>query len=372
VSLELIDRLEPSQGFAPVLATFAGRVSRGRRLYFASTSGVRVPPPGRGRRYWVVSRALCRFFHVPLPADTDRAHYADAVALEIKRLSPFERTGSHLHVGAGFAAVWLWDQQEMQAAATAVGVDIDRARVLPEPALRPALAEGARLIEGLDGVEAQYWTDGALSASRWWPHLPDERAWVAFQRGASIPPDRLDAAVPEPLHLPWLDRPWTRSWGAGALSLSRLDLRLIAAGVAVAMLAAYGYEGARYLHAEHQAAALAREVAEQSAAMEPILASRTAALANLDAIQTLHRLDRFPGQLTLIARIAENLPPGRSRIEDWLYDRGQVELSIADDQPVDVVKLVRALEDSALFSGVVAERTGNNNTVRLHASVVPR
>jgi hypothetical protein len=244
--------------------------------------------------------------------------------------------------------------------------------VLPEAALRPPAAEAVRLTECLDGVEGQYWSAGALSASRWWPRLPDERSWIMFQRGASVPPDRIDRAVPTPLRLGWLDRPWTRTRNAPGFDLSRLDLRLFAAALVVVMLAAYGYQGAEYVRVRGNAAALARDVEMRSAAIDPILTARTGALDNLKAIRALHDLAPYPSQLALMARVAEFLPPDKSRLDDWLYDRGQLEISIADDQPIDVVRLVRSMEGSGYFREVAADRTGNNNTVRLRASVVPR
>lgn len=353
-------------------AVLAGRASRGARLYLESTDGVELPGSGRGRRLWVVSRGLCRFFRIPLLADASRTSQLDAIGLEIKRLSPFDETGSHLHLAAGFAGVWLWDRRATQTAAAAAGVDVLRLRIVPEPALRPASGAGLRLVEALDGVEGQYWSDAGLYASRWWPRLPDERAWLMFQRGASVPPAAIDPAVPEPLRLGWLDRPWTRTRHTGALDLAQIDLRLVAAGIALALLAAYGYFGARYLHVREDAAVVAAEIAARTAAIEPVLADRTQALDNLAAIGALRELDRYPSQLALVARVAQILPADGSRLEDWLYDRGHLELSIASDRPLDVVRLVRSLEGSGYFTGVAAERTGNNNTLRLHASTVGR
>jgi hypothetical protein len=247
---------------------------------------------------------------------------------------------------------------------------VGRLRVIPEPALLPPADRGVRLIEGCDGYEGQYWSDGGLSGSRWWPELPDERAWILFQRGASVKPDAMIFTLPMPLRLDWTDRPWTRIKRSGSFDLSRLDMRLVAAGIVVAVLAAYGYQGARYLRARLDSVAQEHEIAARTSAIEPVLTARTQALEDLAAIQVFRELNPFPSQLALMARVTEALPEGDTRLDDWLYDRGRLELSIASDKPLDVVKLVRSLETSGAFSGVAAERTGNNNTLRLHASVV--
>jgi hypothetical protein len=369
----LTEQLSGFSGALPRWGSLAAQMSRGARLYLESAAGVELPGLGHGRRrYWLVSRGLCRFFRVPLPPHADRSRQLEAIALEIRRLSPFAQTGSHLHLAAGFASVWLWDEQATQAAGSRAGVDVARLRVLPETALRPAVPDGVRLVECLDGVEGQFWSGGGLSASRWWARLPDEHAWILFQRGASVPPEQMAASVPPPRPLGWLDRPWTRTRAASALGLPRLDLRLVAVGLAAVTLASYGYQGAQYWRVREDAVALAREVAARSAEVDPILTARTQALDNLKAIRAQHDLAHYPSQLALIATVADLLPKDNSHLDDWVYDRGQLEISIADDQPIDVVRLVRAMGGSGDFREVAADRTSNNNTVRLHANVVAR
>ena len=72
-----------------------------------------------------------------------------------------------------------------------------------------------------------------------------------------------------------------------------------------------------------------------------------------------------------MARVTEVLPPGKTRFTAWIYDRGQLELGIASDRPLDVVKLVRSLEGIEHFKGVAAERTGADNSLRLHVTLDP-
>jgi hypothetical protein len=342
------------------------------RRYFQTRDGIQLPAGGPGRRYWIVSRELCRFFRIAVLREAERTSQLDSVELEIKRLSPFQQTGSHVHLGDDYASAWLWDQRAAEAAGTAIGIDVSKLRVLPETALHPAAEDGIRLVECLDGFEGQYWSRGGLSASRWWSRLPDDRAWVLFARGASAMPDEAGASPPEPVRPPWLERPWTRMRGPRSFSLARLDLRAVAAAVALVFALAYGYEGAGYLHWRANAASVASEIDARAAASEPILAARTAALDNQAAIRALYGLSRFPSQLALMARVAELLPQGQARLDDWLFDGGQLELVIASDQPLDVVNLVRSLEGSGSFVDVAADRTGNNNTLRLRATVVPQ
>jgi hypothetical protein len=368
----LTDNFERTQEVINRLETLAARLTGARRLYLETTVGVELPPRGRGRCYWIVARELCRFFRVPLLAEAARAHQRDALALDIRRLSPFELTGSHYHLSPGFASLWLWDQQRTQTAGAAVGVDVSRVRVLPEPALLPAMQSGVRLIETLRGFDGQYWDKGGLSASRWWPRVPDERAWILFLRGASVAPDLTSPVVPAAIHLSWLERRWTKTRNTNSFDLSRLDLRLVAAGAAAVLLVAYGYQVAESVRVGQDLRRLAQEIDARSTAIEPLLSARTQALDNQSAVRALRQLDPFPDQLSLMAQVAEVLPGDGTHFIEWLYDRGHLDLTLAGDQPLDVVRFVRLLERSGAFNGVAAERTGNNNTLRLGASVEAR
>ncbi len=353
------------------IAALAARLSPAPRLYFETTAGVEEPPPGRGRGYWIVARGLCRFFRMPLLAGSPLGRQLDALALEVRRLSPFAETGSHLDLGRDFAAIWVWDQGATRAAAAAIGVDTARLRVMPEPAMQPPGGDGLRLIETLDGVEGQRWTAGHLVASRWWREPPDERAWLMFQRGAGLAPDAHNGTAPEPARLSWLARPWTTTRRTAAFDLARLDLRLVAAAFVAAALLLYGYQGAQWLRLARDTAGVSDEIARRSAAIEPLLEARTRALDDQSAIRALRQFDRFPSQLALMARVTEILPGERTRLVSWVYDRGQLELGIAADQPLDVVKLVRSLERLDHFKSVAAERTGTDNSLRLHVTLDP-
>lgn len=352
------------------LVAFAARLSPPPRLFFQTAVGVEVPPPGRGRRYWIVARSRCRFFRAPLLPAVSHARQIAALALEVQRLSPFAETGRHLHLGSGSAVIWVWDQAATRAAAAAAGIDIARLRVVPEPAMQ-APGDGLRLVETLDGAEGQYWAGGGLAASRWWPKAPDGRAWLMFQRGAALAADDLEPAPPLPQRLAWLPRPWTTTRAAGPFALTRIDARVLAAALGAAVLLAYAYQGAQWVRVGHDIALLRQEIARRSQQIEPLLEARDRALDNQSAIRLLHDLAPFPSQLALMARITAALPADDTRLTAWVYDRGQLELGIASPRPLDVVKLVRALEGLDHVKSVAAERTGTGNSLHLHVTLDP-
>jgi len=354
------------------LTSFPRWTSAPLRLYLQTRGGVREPPPGRARPIWVVAREMCRFFRVPLLQGATVKQQQDALALQIRRLSVFEETGSHCHFGTDFISLWLWDESAVRQAAEAVGVDLARIRVLPETALVQNAQDGVRLVETLDGYEAQSWINGSLAASRLWPAPPDDRAWVMFERGASVPADRITATTPEPLQLAWLDRPWTRSRLSGAIGLSRVNLQLIAATVAAVIVIAYGFLGAEWLRVERDIIALKSEAAAHSRTVQPELEARSTALANAAAVESLRKLDLYPSQLAVMARVAEIMPANETRIIGWLFDRGKLQVTVAALHRLDALYFVRALQRIRGFKNVEAERAFDENSLRIRLTVDPK
>jgi hypothetical protein len=348
-------------------APFAARP----RLYLHRIAQTDEPSGSRGRRYWVVSRALCRFFTVAALPDTASGRQLDALQLQIERLSPFAETGSHVHFAGEAIDLWLWDARAASEAAAAVGADLRRFTVVPETAMHPP-GDGVRLVECLDGVEGQCWEDGRLAASRWWPAHPDDRSWVLLQRGASVGPERMLSEPPPAVSLPWLTRPWTTGAGQGFAGLGNFDVRLGVAAAAIALLVGYAYLGAEWLRLGADIAGVEQEIAATVATLGPITRARAAALANETAIERLELLDRYPSQLAVMALVTDILPKNGAHFTRWSYDRGQLEVTVSAAQPLDATFYVRALDRISRFRAVSAERAGNDNSLRIRLTVVPR
>ncbi|HZT87010.1 MAG TPA: hypothetical protein VFA12_03505 [Stellaceae bacterium] len=356
----------------PQLAALVSRWTPPPRLYLQTADGVEEPQGRRGRRYWVVGRGLCRFFRVPLLADASAAHQAEALRLQFERLSPFVETGSHAHFGRDFASLWLWDAEAVRLAAESVGADLRRLRALPETALMAPAGSDVRLVATIDGFEGQSWIDGGLAASHWWPSLPDARQWLRFLRGASVPHDSPAPLAPQPVRLDWLDRPWTRDRAAGGKPLEQFDLRLAGAGIGVVLLLAYCYVGGEWLRLRHDVAAAATAIEARAQSDLPAAEARAAALDNLAAIQALHGLDRYPSQLALMARVASSLPKNETHLTAWNWDRGQLEVTVAANHPLDARFFVRSLEQIDGFKNVAAQRAGGDNSLNIRLVVEPR
>jgi hypothetical protein len=118
--------------------------------------------------------------------------------------------------------------------------------------------------------------------------------------------------------------------------------------------------------------AVERQIVEHSAEAAPAVEARIAALDNAAAIRRVHQLDPYPSQLALMARVAEILPKNETHLTEWSYDRGQLEMTVAADHPLDAVFFVRALERVDRFKKVSVERAGGDNSLRIRLSVEPR
>jgi hypothetical protein len=320
----------------------------------------------------VVSRGLCRYHPIPRPEGAAGARWREALALEIARLSPFADTAWHLDAGTDHAGAWMWDRQAVAAAAAALGLDAERLRVVPETAMRPPQQDGLRVVAGLDGVEGQYWSEGRLMASRWWPDTPDTQSWTLFQRGAAVPPERFAPAPPPLQQLAWLPRPWTRSGPAGAWGLRQIGVARLTLLAAAAVLAVCAGLGGAALRLDHDIAGLRERIAARTAEASGSLDARNAAFANLAEIRRFRDFDRFPGQLEVMAELVRRLPPSETRFAEWSYDHGQLDLVVAADHPLDTVSLVRALAASPAFKDVAVERYGDQSALRIRLNVVPK
>jgi len=303
----------------------------------------------------VLSRGRCRFGRFDLKR-VPAAKRAPALALQLGSWSPFVDSD---HVAAwsadGEAMVWCWDRTALLQAWDAAGGG-RLPRIVPEPALRavPTGGEGLRLINGLDGWEAQHWAGGQLLASRWWPALPEAAAQLAFQRDCGLQPEALVASLPRP-DLPLADRPWA------ALK----SVRAGQAGVGAAELAAYGVAAlalalpALSLAVDQWRLLQARGVADEQLASESarsqgVLAVRDDAVGAAGQARALLDLQPFPPPLVHMLAIARALPEsGGVAVREWEMADGKLRLLLASPSTeISGGDNVRALESTGLFVDV--------------------
>jgi hypothetical protein len=319
------------------------------------------PTTWRGRRYWVVGRSLCGFRLFRL-ANVGRNELRDAAALRVREWAPYSEPGYHLHLTGEAARIWVWDAVRVRDAMLAMGVRPGRVVVLPETALQARLEDGLHLIECLEGVEGQLWSEGELKASRWWAQTPSPEEWLEFQRATGIVVQSLPE-VPPLEQTVWRRRPWTNS-GAG-LGLERRGREAVLAGAAL-LLAGYGYLGGSLARDALSLAEIDHRLFEAQHRSAPAIADREQALANVDYLTGFAKLDPYPPQLAPLARVAENLPSNGAQLAAWSYQSGDLQFTVFSPvSSLDILFYVKTYSAIPGFTDVTAERAEGPRSLRI-------
>ena len=342
------------------------------RIHRHRRDGVESPTGGAGRRLWLLSRALCRYRVFPLMADPSPSKRLAAIDLKIAEWSPYGDTARLVHEDGRRTGVWIWDRSAVDAQIEAAGLRPDRVTVLPETALQPRGENGLRHVKTFDGSEGQWWVDGLLAASRWWPEPPDEAEWIRFQRAAGVPPESAIDAAGLPQALLELPRPWLSgtTFRPGASSAQRVMPAYWALAAAYVLLIAL-FIG-QTIGDRLTLGRIDSDVAAATAAAQPRMAERADARSGLDAINRLQALSPYPSQLELFVKIDDIIPRNGTKLTEWSFQAGELEFTV--DAPTGVVApaYVKALQGVAGFTDVSAEHVGGDKVLKVKLKVKPR
>lgn len=312
---------------------------------------------GLGRREWVLSRSLCsseRFDLSQLPS----ARRADALAIKLESARPYPDANAWIGWQGGVAQVWFWSPAQLPSA------DYTRGIIIPETTLHPP-GEGLRLVRCLEGVEGQYWQQGQLLRSRWWPSIPNEHAWANFCRALG----QLPGPMPEPVQLPWLNRPWARNMSLSASRLLRREKELVTATGALLSLA-LGWQLAGLVgtaSAESEQQQRLNAIRQEAG---PELEARNRAMNDLDTIRFYTTLGGSVSQQRLMADVADAMPQ-KAQLVEWRYIRGEplrFTLRIAGE--VDNVAMIRRFEALDRLQEVSAQRGSRGTDFDVTARIV--
>jgi hypothetical protein len=305
-------------------------------------------------------------------AEIPKNQRVPALRMQIKQWSPYASAGSCVVIDHDTAMVWLWDKARVDAAIAEAGVQGTRVKVIPETLLIPQLNHGLRLINTLEGVEAQLWKSNTLVASRWWPAAPGAEEWLAFQRDAGIAEH---ATLPSGAqNSPLLSEPWARAASLDDYrALDTVVERLIYALAGVILAGATFWYCAHLIKLGAAISAKTAELADLNAKAQPVIAARNEAQAALLRVQSLLDLDPYPDQLQLMAKVAEILPKNGTLIKEWDYRGGNLKLTMAaPDSATQSSFLVNALQTAGPFNNVRAATGGDSKTLVFNMDVNPR
>jgi hypothetical protein len=98
----------------------------------------------------------------------------------------------------------------------------------------------------------------------------------------------------------------------------------------------------------------------------PVIADREGALANLDYLAGFAKLDPYPPQLSLLARVAENLPSNGAQLASWAYQSGDLQFTVfSPASSLDILFYVKAYSSVPGFTDVAAERAEGPRSLRV-------
>lgn len=246
---------------------------------------------------------------------------------------------------------------------------------LPETLAREASSDGVRLVQALDGFEAQAWKAGVLRSTRWWAARPSAQEWTLFlrQAGWAGQPAQADAVPQSP---PWkrpsaLPAPADRLEQVGQGSEKRL------AGILALVLIGFGAMSARMLWDAHEARRQSQAtLAELKAEVAPVLAAREKALSAADRGAALISRLQAPRPLEVLEELLRLLPPAALIRE---FDIQGTDVRVLLDLPVGVSrsKVITDLEAGGWFIQASEARDGQPRggldlQMKLNAAVPPQ
>jgi hypothetical protein len=317
-----------------------------------------------------LSRQFLRQAVFELPENIPPAKRNNALDLLVRKWSPFASTDYAVQWVDHRASVYAWNREHVEADITAAGYHPKRCGVWPETFLQEPLSNGHRLSAAADGYEGQMWQNGFLAATRWWGAVPSVREWLAFLRTAGLDLSEASLELPEPVSPLMLEGSWTLSATPVTDVWSLLQTERVA-GVAAAVVAA------PFLYLLGQAVLISVATAQNDAEMakmaetnQAVRIDRSAALSNLDSVESYLSLELFPPQYEIIASASNVLANRDLVISEWSYDNGNLELTLDSSAPLDSTFYIEAFEKSGRFTNVSGTSGVQQRSLRLSMQVV--
>ena len=329
--------------------------------------------------HWIVGRSLCmyrRHDFANVPKNRRRA----AVDLQLPVWSPFRNTGHHTVWQGSEAMVWFWDEDAVAEAqqafrTTPAGREAPPAEdlhVLPETVFLPRQEDGVRLQPCRAGFELQHWRDGVLEDAFWYPERPDGDQLDSFLARQGVPDAAARAAQngaaesPRAEHAP---DPW-----ASPVALTdwlQANERALAAAAVLLVAVVAVWQEARYWKIDGLAAVAEAEFDTQQEALAPVLATRDEIVALRRRNEALTTVLNTPSQAHLMGLVDQAIPGESARFAEWSYQQGELQVLVTDDEALDPVAYVRALEAVPRFEAVRVGRATRPDSVEIALRVRP-
>lgn len=307
-----------------------------------------------------LSRALYRCKHLPLASHVAPSERRAVLRNLLLAWAPFDQAEYRVVWQGDAVLAVAWDRVAVGSLLAAAEMS-SSTPLWPETFLRePPAKDGLRVVESLEGVEAQFWRGGTLAATRWWPRLPDAldaQTWL-HSLGAEA---TAATALPGPVAAAWRHRPWADLQSLDSLSSTTSRLERVAVGAALVGFAALtGAQAHQVLAAYEAKQAAQRDHQRQVLEAAPVLAARDRARALALEAEGLAQQMSGVMPLDLLQHLSEVMPARGMTLKELELSGLQVRLSVELAPELPRSTVVKELQAGGWLSKVSEARDNSN------------
>ncbi len=303
---------------------------------------------------WLLARALYRvkLFHLGEVPVRDRR---DALRNLARAWAPFDACEYRMSLLGSQGFVWAWDAHQVESLLRDGGADLS-AELVPEGLLRtPMASDGFRMLDCLEGFEAQAWIGGAVF-SRWWPQMPTAAEWAGFLRNLQAPVNP-PAVPPVLVDVPWQSKPWLQFLRLDAANsgMTRPEW-LVASVVACSLVVLTAGRASEALGVQQLINARKAEIDRIRSSAAPVLASRDRAMLAAAESQALSKAMSVAQPIEVMRHLAEVLPVKGVTLREFELTGDLLRLGLVLAPDVQRSAVVKDLQSGAWLTGVTELR----------------
>lgn len=283
-----------------------------------------------------------------IPANTQR----QALQLKINQWSPWPQPSTNIVWQNNHAQVWCWKTDDDAG---------KNNKCLAETRYYPHPETGLQLLGYDQGYEAQYWRQGILKDSHWWPKSPSIMEWQNFQRAAGLEAQaNLPAAETQKQSQPW-GKDYKLEQNALLISLEPLLWKALPLLVAFFL----SWQSAQIYRLKQDINAQQQQQQELSRQIEPILKIRGEIQQDQYFLDPIVGLWNAPRQLQLMDQIIAKLPnPANMKIMSWEYQPNALRFTLQTDNP-DPSLFVKTYSELAWGKDVSAQPNAKTGQITI-------
>lgn len=319
-----------------------------------------------GAQVVVLARSRCRIKWFRLNT-VPVAERLAALRMQALAWRPFDNCAFALALRGDSGMALAWDDERARQNLLDAGCEPLRCRLVPEPMLRQAGSDGARLLRCTEGFEGQVWRGGWLCASRWWPAAPDAQEWRLFlHAGAGTVSDLPQgefSALQKGIHpaaeqAPWLNKPWAALQGmAGDTGqISGIENRVVGIG-ALALLVCAGAAGRQAWDVDQGIGQRRQEIAALRESAGVVLASRDQALAKAALARQMATWLAEPLPIEVIVHLHDVLGRSGVQLKEMDLSGSKLRIGLQLSPQASRAAIVRDLQAGNWFKNVAEVRS---------------